>query len=277
MRCFDIELKSIYSFLGDEGKNPTVNCYLPYNLKEMGRESQKRPSIVLCPGGGYSFCSERESEPIAIALMNLGFNVFILNYSVSPHRYPSQLREVAALYEEIYKNCDEWNCDTQKIGIMGFSAGAHLAAHYSNAYKSDAVRALFANSKKPAFTVLCYPVITADKSFAHIGSFENLLGEYPTGEQVEKFSCDKMVTPDTPPTFIWHTAEDSAVPVKNSLVYAEALADNNVPFTLHIYPYGPHGLSTCDALTNPPEVLNHKTALAHGWLDELKKWLKTIV
>lgn len=277
MRCFDIELKTLHPLLSEGGKNPRVVCYLPYCLKEMGRESEKRPSIVVCPGGAYSVCSEREAEPIALKFLNMGFNVFVLYYSVTPHRYPAQLREVAAVFEEIYKNANEWNCDTEKIGIIGFSAGGHLAAHYSNAYNCEAVHEVFPNSKKPSFSVLGYPVITTDESFAHKGSFVNLLGEFSTGEGAAKYSCEKLVTPDTPPTFIWHTAEDAAVPVKNSLCYAAALSDNKVPFSLHIYPYGEHGLSTCDTLTNEKENLTSQKLLAYDWLEDLRKWIEVAI
>ena len=125
--------------------------------------------------------------------------------------------------------------------------------------------------------MLCYPVISADESFAHKGSFQNLLGTYPHGADVEKYSCEKMVSADTPPTFIWHTTEDQAVPVKNSLVYATALADNKVPFSLRIYPYGVHGLSTVDHLTLDEDRLDPKTLLAKEWLNEFKAWFdKTI-
>jgi len=273
MKIFDIKLKEKYEFLGDEGRNPTLTCYLPYNLKEMGRADEMRPCMVVCPGGGYAYCSEREAEPIALKFLNWGFNVFVLNYSCAPHRYPVQLREVAATFEEIYKNANEWHCDTTKIGIIGFSAGGHLAAHYSNAYNSGAVREVFPDSKKPSFSVLSYPVISANETNAHKGSFINLLGTYPEGDDVEKYSCDKLVSFDTPPTFIWHTTEDQVVPVQNSLVYATALADNKVPFTLRIYPYGVHGLSTVDHLTLDDDRLDVKTALANTWLDDLKKWM----
>lgn len=278
MQIINISLKEKYQFLGEADRNPTLTCYLPYNLAEMGRENEMRPSIVVCPGGGYYLCSEREAEPIALKFLNWGFNVFVLRYSCAPHRYPVQLREVASVFEEIYKNADTWHCDTTKIGIIGFSAGGHLAAHYSNAYNSDAVRKAFPESKKPNFSVLCYPVISADESFSHKGSFINLLGEYPEGDDTAKYSCDKLVTANTPPTFIWHTTEDQAVPVKNSLVYATAMADNNVPFSLRIYPYGVHGISTVDHMTLDDDKLDPKTLLANTWLDDLKKWMdKTVL
>lgn len=277
MRILEIDLKEKYEFLGEDGRAPRLTGYLPYCLKEMGRADEKRPCILVVPGGGYGMCSEREAEPIALKFLNWGFNVFVLRYSCAPHRYPTQLREVAAAFEEIYEHANDWNCDTTKIGIIGFSAGGHLAAHYSNGYNCGAVREVFPDSKKPNFSVLCYPVISADETFAHKGSFVNLLGAYPVGDDVSKYSCDKMVTFDTPPTFIWHTAEDQAVPVKNSLVYATALADNKVPFSLHIYPYGVHGLSTVDHLTNDDDHLDSKTLVANTWIDDLKRWMdKTI-
>ncbi len=276
MKILEINLKEKYEILGEADRNPTLTCYLPRNIAEMGRENEMRPTILICPGGGYANCSEREAEPIALKFLNWGFNALILRYSCAPHRFPTQLREVAAAFEEIYKHADEWHCDTTKIGIIGFSAGGHLTAHYSNAYNCEEVRSVFPDSKKPSFSVPCYPVISADESFAHKGSFLNLLGEYPLGDTLKKFSCENLVTPDTPPTFIWHTTEDQAVPVKNSLVYATALADNKVPFSLHIYPYGVHGLSTCDNLTNDDEKLDAKTLLAHAWLDDFKNWFDKI-
>lgn len=272
MKIIEINLKDKYEFLGCDGRNPTLTCYLPRNIVEMGRAEEKRPTILICPGGGYAGCSEREAEPIALKFLNWGFNAVILRYSCAPHRFPVQLREVAAAFEEIYANADQWNCDLTKVGIIGFSAGGHLTAHYSNKYDCDEVRSVFPNSKKPNFSVPCYPVISADESFAHKGSFINLLGEYPIGDVAKEFSCENMVTPKTPPTFIWHTTEDQAVPVKNSLVYATALAENNVPFSLHVYPYGVHGLSTVDYLTNDDDKLDPKTVLASAWLDEFKKW-----
>lgn len=278
MRCFEINLNEKYKFLGENGRQPRVNCYLPYCIKgiEQGKE-EKRPCMVVCPGGGYYECSDREAEPIALKFLNWGFNVFVLYYSNAPHRYPVQLQEVAALFEEIYANADEWNCDIRKIGIIGFSAGAHLAANYSNAYNSNGVRCMLPGSKKPAFSVLCYPVISVNEVFANKGSFVNLLGEFPTGNTADKYSCEKLVTPDTPPTFMWHTANDECVDVRNSISYAAALAENKVPFSLHIYPSGRHGLATCDLMTNASDDISGIKSLSQSWLCDLKKWFDIII
>ena len=271
MRLETIHLKDIYPFLGENDCDPTLGIYLPHNYES--RKDQKRPCILLCPGGGYRLVSTREAEPIALHFFPEGFNVFILTYSVAPNCFPTQIREVAAAMELIYAHGEEWNCDLNRIAIMGFSAGAHLSAHYSNRYDCPEVREKFPESKAVNASILCYPVISGKTGTYHAGSFKNLSGHNPPSEEdLEKFSCEKMVTENTPPAFIWHTASDPVVPVNNSLLYAQALSANNVPFELHIYPFGKHGLSTADLWTNteiPTEV-----ARASDWLPTLKKWLE---
>lgn len=268
-----IHLKDRFPFLGENGCDPTAEVYLPYyNMSEMNRQNKKRPCMVICPGGAYCMCSERESEPVALQFLAQGFNVFVITYSTAPHQFPTQLREVAALMELIYENADNWNCNTSKIAIMGFSAGGHLAAHYSTAYDCEEVREVFPESKAVNASVLCYPVITADPAHAHLGSFYNLLGKQDITEQdVQKYSCDRLVKENTPPAFIWHTAEDNAVPVMNSLLYASALSKYKIPFELHIYPYGWHGLSTADYLTN--DNINEKIDHVAAWVGCACKWL----
>ena len=270
-----LHLKDYYPFLGEDNCDPTVEAYLPYNMTEMGRENDKRPCMIVCPGGGYGMCSQREAEPIALQFLPRGYNVFTITYSVAPHRFPTQLREVAALMELIYKNADAWNCDTEKIAIIGFSAGGHLAAHYSTMFDCKEVREVFPESKSVNASVLCYPVITADPAHAHMGSFYNLLGKQDISpEETEYFSCEKNVKDTTPPAFIWHTAEDTCVPVMNSILYAKSLSEHKVPFELHIYPFGGHGLSTGDAQTN--DNMNERTKHVGNWLTSLEKWLKLI-
>lgn len=271
MRCELIHLKDRYAFLGKDGKDPTLEIFLPRNYE--GRETQKRPCILLCPGGGYRFVSPKEAEPVALQLCSAGFNVFVLTYSTAPHCFPTQIREVAAAMELIHANGEGWNCDTQRIAIMGFSAGAHLSAHYTNRYDCPQVREVFPDSKPVQASVLCYPVITADPAFRHNGSMEKLSGHIPVTEaDVEQFSCEKLVSEKTPPTFLWHTAADATVPVNNSMLYAQALAAHKIPFELHIYPYGKHGLSTADLTTN--DEIPTEAAYVSDWLPALKQWLR---
>lgn len=274
MRCFDIHLKEVFPFLGENNADPVLTAYLPYNMAEMMRQDAKRPCLLICPGGGYSGVSQREAEPIALHFLPDGYNVFVLTYSVKPYCFPTQLRQVAAAMEMIHNNAAEWNCDPHRVAIMGFSAGGHLAAHYTNAYDIPEVREVFPESKPVQASVLAYPVITADKAHCHPGSFRNLLGhDYPLSEEeVEKFSCDRLVSEHTPPAFLWHTRPDSCVPVMNALLYAQALTKHGIPFELHIYPEGRHGLATVDEATN--NELSDTVKRAHRWLEDARIWLK---
>lgn len=274
MRYDTIHLEERFPFLGEDGKDPRLEIYLPENMAEMGREHRKRPCLLICPGGGYCACSHREAEAIAVHFLPEGMNVFILWYSVAPHRYPAQLREAAAAMELIHQNAEEWNCDPSKIAILGFSAGGHLAAHYTNAYDCAEVRAVFPESKPVNASVLCYPVITADPAFSHAGSFQNLLGHAPDAKEIERFSCDRLVRAETPPAFLWHTSTDDAVPVMNSYLYAMALAKFGIPTELHVYPFGQHGLATADCQT--VDDMNENIVHASAWLPAAKRWLRLI-
>lgn len=268
-----IHLKEHFPILGENECDPTLTIYVQQNMIEMGRAEQKRPAVLVCPGGGYSHVSQREAEPIALNLLPAGYNVFILNYSVAPNTFPTQLREVAAAMEMIHANAEQWHVDISRICIMGFSAGGHLAGHYTNCYDFPEVRQVFPESKAVYASILCYPVITADPQYRHLGSIQNLTGHgIPTEDDIEKFSLDKRVSERTPPTFLWHTVPDKSVSVMNSILYAKALAEHKRPFSLHIYPQGGHGLSTADEQTRD-QVTPGETHTA-DWMDALKKWLK---
>lgn len=273
MRCEVLHLKDSFPALAQAGRDPLLTAYLPDNLIKMGRANQKHPCLLVCPGGGYEYCSERESEPIALHFLPDGFRVFVLNYSCVPHSFPSQLCEVAAAMELIAQNADLWNCDASRVAIMGFSAGGHLAAHYTNTYACAEVRTLFPESKPVQASILCYPVITADPKWTHHGSMNHLTGKTAqTPEEIERLSCDKLVSAQTPPTFLWHTATDSAVPVMNALLYAQALSAQNVPFEMHVYPCGDHGLATSDIHTLAQVLPEHE--YVHAWLPCVKAWLR---
>ena len=277
MKCETLHLKEIYPFLGGDGRDAVLDCYLPYNMPEMHREAQKRKTLLICPGGGYSFVSEREGEPIAVHFLAAGYNEFVRHYSVDVPRFPAQICEVAAAVELIRARADEWNCDAERLALLGFSAGGHLAAHYATAFDCAAVRAFFPASRNVNAVLLGYPVITAETGVTHAGSFEHLCGHFPlTADEEAQFSCDRLVRDDTPPTFLWHTAADKTVPVANSLRYAAALAAHGVPFELHVYPFGWHGLSTADAETaaNP---LPKNIQPVHGWLADAVRFLGDVL
>lgn len=267
-----IHLTEVFPQLKHNNCDPKLTVYLPDNMIRIGRCDQKHPCLLICPGGGYAAVSEREGEPIGFRFLTQGYNVFVLEYSVRPNCFPIQLIQVAAAMELIYANAEKWHCDTNKVAIMGFSAGGHLAAHYTNAYHWKEVREVFPESKPVNASLLCYPVITADPKYAHLYSFQSLLGkEELTQDEVERFSCENMVSAQTPPTFLWHTRQDACVPVMNTLLYAQALARHDVPFALHIYPYGEHGLATVDAWCN--DNLSAEILHAGDWFDAAIKWL----
>lgn len=276
MRHDILHLKDFYDFLGADGADPVLEIYLPYNMPEMGRENQKRPCMVICPGGAYRFCSEREAEAVALHFLPEGYNVFVLNYSTAPHRYPTQVREVAAAMELIHSHADQWNCDPKNIALMGFSAGGHLAASYGVFWNRKDIFQTIGDAKelKPAGLLLCYPVITSGE-LSHQESMHNLLGDrYDLLK--EQMSLDKQVSKDTPPTFLWHTATDNSVPVENSILFFMALKQAGVPVEMHIYPCGEHGLALANFETSNKDGFGIQKeceswiTLACDWMEQFR-------
>lgn len=264
-------LKEYFPQLGEDC-NASVDCYIPMQMEEMNREIIF-PCMVICPGGAYAFVSEREGEPVAMNFISEGYAAFVVHYSVAPKGFPQQLREVAAVMEIIHMHAKEWHCDAGNVAIMGFSAGGHLVAQYSNRYDCPEVREVFPDSKPVQKTILGYPVITSLEEYTHgVTVFNFLSGHKPVTQDEKGCSCELLVSEKTPPTFLWHTAEDQVVPVENSLLYAKALAKHKVPFELHIYPFGWHGLATVDERINVG--LTDNIMRSAQWLEECKKWLK---
>ena len=229
-----------------------LTTYFQDNSPEMGMD-RKRPVVLICPGGGYGFLSDREAEPVALRMCGMGFHACILRYSVAPEVFPSALWELAASVAWLREHAEEYHIDEKKIVVCGFSAGAHLAGSIGTFWNQNFLSELTgfsAEQMKPDRLILCYPVITSGE-YAHQGSFENLLGEACCEEEKRRFlSLEKQVTSDMPRTFIWHTFSDNTVPVENSLLLADAMRKAGVPFELHIFPDGEHGLSLADAETD---------------------------
>jgi acetyl esterase/lipase len=221
---------------------PTITVY-PAQAPAGGA---KTAAIVVCPGGGYGGLAAHEAEPIAQWLNSLGITGVVLRYRLGPkYHHPVELHDAQRAIRTVRFRADEWNVDTKRVGILGFSAGGHLAATASTQFDSgnpDAKDPIDRLSSRPDVSVLVYPVITMTDPHTHGGSRRNLLGESPSQELVEQMSAEKRVTKDTPPTFIFHTADDQAVPVENALLYASALRRNGVPFELHVYEHGRHGV-----------------------------------
>lgn len=215
-------------------------CLEPYPMPG----EAARGAVLICPGGGYANRAPHEAAPIAERYNDAGFHAFVVQYRVAPHRHPAPLLDAGRALRIIRKRATEWHVLPDKVAVCGFSAGGHLTASLGVHYGLDELNAgdaLDAVSCRPDALILAYPVISA-RSFAHVGSYKNLLGEDPDPDLVALMSLENQVTKETPPTFLWHTADDQVVPVANSLAFAEALSKDHVPFELHIYPHGVHGL-----------------------------------
>lgn len=259
--------------LKNSSSNANVTTYLIEHSEEIG--IIKRPAVVICPGGGYEFVSDREAEMIALTLNSFGYHAVVLRYSIAPDaQYPTALTELAATVAMLRKNAEEWHIDTEQILVQGFSAGGHLAASYGMFWNEPFLAeevGVPAAMLKPNGMILCYPVITSGK-YAHRSSFEKLLGDRYE-ELAEKMSLENQVTENTPPAFVWHTFTDDCVPVQNSLLLVEAMVMHNIPVEFHMYPSGGHGLGLANQCTANPGGYGIQSNCA-SWTDLLKIWLE---
>ncbi len=252
--------------------NVTMDCYLAENAEG------KTPAIVIFPGGGYYFCSPREAEPIAKAYNSYGYSAFVVWYTIKPNcEVINPLLDAATAVYTVRKNADEYGIDGNKIAVCGFSAGGHLAAHISTCWNSPIIKeklGINENDAKPNASILCYPVISAVDS-PNIGSFKNLFfveDLKSVDRLLPDVSLENKVDGCTCPAFVWHTADDASVPVQNSLNYCNALARHGIPFELHVFPHGPHGLSLADEAT----CGENADPYVARWHEFSVKWLKKL-
>lgn len=238
--------------------------------------SQKRPMVLICPGGGYAMTSDREAEPIALNYVGMGFHAAVLRYGVAPARYPEALLQLASAVALLRKNAENWCIDPNKIIVQGFSAGGHLAASLGVFWKQPFLTqelGVSADVIRPNGLLLGYPVISSGP-LGHQGSFENLLGEaYADPEKRDAQSLEKWVSKDTPPTFLWHTAVDETVPVENSVMFFKKLHDAGVSAELHIFPDGPHGLALATEETDAPQGGKTQKVCA-SWIELAENWIR---
>ncbi len=242
---------------------PTLTAYIPENKTSDG-------AVVVLPGGGYSGRAEHEGKGYAEFLNKHGITAFVVDYRVSPHRFPLPLMDARRAVQTVRYMADKYGIDKNKIAIMGSSAGGHLASLTSTCYEKtefDAEDEISKESFIPDFQILCYPVIKLlGKGVGHLGSGRNLLAEKQV-DMGEELSTDNIVSEKTPPAFIWHTFEDDCVNVINSLDYAKALKKFNIPTEMHIYPHGPHGMGVP---MGEDKVSKHN----YAWSEALINWLK---
>jgi acetyl esterase/lipase len=249
--------------------NPDIKVYLPSGRHATGQ------AVLICPGGGYAVLAYNwEGTDIARWLTAKGIAGIVLKYRLpSPEFQPmprlAPVQDAKQAIRLIRQNAKDWNIDPNQVGVMGFSAGGHLAStlgtHYNDT-ESDVDGQVADISARPDFMVLMYPVISMGEDIAHMGSRSNLLGENPTTELIQAYSNELRVTPQTPPTFLVHSSDDQGVPVSNSLRFYQALLDHGVPAEMHLYPYGGHGYS----LAIDDGYLKNWPNLLAEWLNSLR-------
>lgn len=251
--------------LGTEPKDiPTLTAYIPKGAKRV------TPAILVCPGGGYAHLAmEHEGSAIATWLNSKGIAAFVLKYRLPAdgYKHPVPLMDASHALSTIRAQAEKWNVDPKRIGVMGFSAGGHLASTLETHYHLDQPEAkdpIDRVSCRPDFAVLGYPVVTM-KVATHGGSKRNLLGENPDPKLIENLSNETQVNKDTPPTFLMHASDDKVVPVANSLGFYTALVQAGVPAEMHIYEVGGHGWGIKPG---------NKTVAGRTWMNRLAEWLQ---
>lgn len=240
--------------------NPETD-FVPYITEY---PSNSDGAVIIFAGGGYGFRADHEGEGYAKWLQSIGITSFVVDYRVAPYKHPAQISDAMRAVRYVRHNADKYGIDKNKIAVMGSSAGGHLAGSVSVHYDKkmyEPTDEIDKESCRPDATILCYPVIDMFE-YRHDGSRQNLIGERALHADKELMSLYKHVTADTPQAFIWHTSSDQAVPVENSLLYADALSKVQVPFEMHIYPLGPHGQGRAE---NIPHVAQ--------WTKSLENWL----
>jgi len=251
--------------LGEEPKDiPTLTPFLP----EQG--SATGAALVICPGGGYGHLAPHEGAGYARFFNEHGITAFVLKYRLGSddYRHPSMMNDAARALRIVRSRAVEWGLDPDRIGIVGSSAGGHLASTLMTHYDTGdptATDPIERVSSRPDLGILCYPVISMD-TLTHRGSRQNLLGADPAPEWVELLSNERQVTSNTPPCFVWHTVEDKSVKVENSLEFAAALRRGGVPFELHLYEKGGHGMGLGKG--------REPVSVRHPWTADCIRWLR---
>ncbi|MEI8242527.1 MAG: alpha/beta hydrolase [bacterium] len=227
-----------------------------------------RPLVVVLPGGGYGGRAPHEADPVAQWLNGIGLHALVCHYRVFPWRHPAPLADAQRAVRRVRHQAAAWQVDPSRVGVLGFSAGGHLACSVANfgddgdAASDDPV----ARQRSRADALIaCYPVVSFGPR-GHQGSRINLIGDSPDPALLRRLSLENSVTPRNPPAFLWHSANDAGVPVANSLLYAQALSDANVPFSLHVYPDAQHGIG----------LGRDHPGSARGWTQACEAWLQEL-
>lgn len=289
-------------YLYENRRDVSLTTYVLDDSCEM-LDGKMRPAVLVCPGGAYLGCSDREGEPVAMAFAQMGYHAFVLRYSVygadafkktynsltvkKECQHPAPIREIAAAMLKIRERAEEWHVDEEHIAICGFSAGAHNCAMYATHWHRSVITDFFGKEKecfRPAACILGYCLsdytymkehTSADEGAMELFRKSNLSymgsGTLTEGQLIE-ISPVRHVTKDTPPTFLWATAKDELVPVQHTIRMAHALADADIPFEMHIFEEGRHGLSLATQAT--AGCMSHKDTDAEKWVGLADAWLR---
>lgn len=293
-----VETINIY----EDRTDVTLTAYLLDDSKET-RKGASRPAVLICPGGAYLNCSDREAEPVAMSFAAMGYHAFVLRYSTYFHgnggftnmpehfeikpeiTYPAAMVEIAKALNLIEKNAEKWHVDTENVALCGFSAGAHNCGMYAVYWNQPVVTERLCGEKtvRPKAVILGYPLtdyvymkstmkdslltegVFTLSNLAYLGTAE------PTDEQLDEVSPARHISKDVPPVFLWATSTDELVPVQHSLVMAKALADHHIPFEIHIFEEGSHGLSLGTQAT--AESVKQVSPEIQPWIRLAEKWL----
>lgn len=250
-------------------------AYVPDNFPELGMD-RRRPALIICPGGGYAFLSDREGEPVALRFAGLGYAAFVLRYHTAPQaHYPIPQRQLLSAIDHVRTHAQEYHVDPSAIVAMGFSAGGHLAGCAALLWnRPEIVRPLGkkAAAYRPDGAVLCYPVVSSGVH-GHRNSFLNLLGEQQE-KKAASLSLENQVKKGAPPFFLWHTADDTTVPMENTRLLETALRDRGIPVETYIFPHGVHGQSLANPTVFAPDRQWQLSVPCALWVERCHAWLQ---
>lgn len=268
-----IDLYDYFAFAREGAKAGRLTAYRHGDMPEM-RRKKIRPAILVIPGGGYAFVSQRESQPVALRYFAEGFDAFVLDYDVAPVSYPAQIVQAGMAMQYLRREAKNLDIDAEHIAAIGFSAGGHLLGCISLLWDDPALKALFGDDCeriRPDASVYSYAVISSGENISHGGSFQNFCGEKV---KKEDYSLENKVRSAAAPSFIWSTTTDNCVPVENSVLLYSALHKAGVPAELHLFAEGCHGLSVCDIEVNDDEPQGAVYPHVKNWIQLSLEFLR---
>ena len=265
-------------YLKEVNRAITLKTYISGDEPELA--APPRPAVIVIPGGAYSWWSDREGEPIVKEFFAKGFNCFLFHYSVRPHaKFPTPLQDMSRAIIHIREHAEEYNVDPERIFVCGFSAGGHLAASIGTMWDKEFAKPfddMPYGANKPCGMILCYPWITLSEPHLHLECADNITGGNITPEFEELYAPDRQVSENTVPAYIWSTCFDDCVDVENSLMMATALSAKKIPYELHIFQNGPHGMALCNEETSSGGQARLIHPDAATWIEEAIYWAKNL-